>query len=216
MLVVRNGIDHCRIEDGLIAQHGILLLLTALTLFGDIGGSTDDDGRTPGTGPTQDGEIDREDELLTIVSFHATYFQRVLFFLLQGQLAEDVTEFLVVLRIHVVLEEIGRQGDDDPVAVVVETADGAFGNVEQPDMHLTGGENKCQTVVGASDILRHTAFVDAVTDVICQEYGNNHRHNNDYAPYPRGDTRLGALGVEPLVLDGLQSSRGIQMGEYTV
>ena len=216
MFVVRNGIDHRRIEDGLIAQHGILLLLTALTLFGDIGGSTDDDGRTPGTGPTQDGEIDGEDELFTIVSFHATYFQRVLFFLLQGQLAEDVTEFLVILRIHVVLEEIGRQGYDDPVAVVVETADGTLGNVEQPDVYLTGGENKCQTVVGASDILRHAAFVDAVTDVICQEYGNNHRHNNDYAPYPRGDTRLGAFWVEPLVLDGLQSSRGIQMGEYTV
>ena len=123
------------------------MLLTALTLLGDIGGSTDDDGRTPGTGPSQDGEIDGEDELFAVVSLLATYFQRVLFFLLQGQLAEDVTEILVVLRIHIVLEEIGRQGDDDPVAVVVETADGAFGNVEQPDMHLTGGENKCQTVV---------------------------------------------------------------------
>ena len=150
------------------------------------------------------------------MSLLATYFQRVLLFLLQGQLSEDVTEFLVVLGIHVVLEEIGRQGDDDPVAVVVETADGAFGNVEQPDMHLTGSENKCQTVVGASDILRHTAFVDAVADVICQEYGNNHRHHNDYAPYPRGDTRLFALGVEPLVLDGLQSSRRIEIGEYAV
>ena len=56
MLVIEDYVDHCRLEDSLIAQHRVLDLYLAQQLVGDITARTEDCRRTAVPVASQHGE----------------------------------------------------------------------------------------------------------------------------------------------------------------
>ena len=129
MLVVRHIVNHCRVKDILIAQHGILLLLLAQTCCRDVGGGTDNHRGTPVRVTLHDREIDREDMRLLTVFLNSMNLTRLTFQLLGDNVVKQDTQPFIILRIHIELDEVWRQGQGRQFSSRVNAGERSCGNV---------------------------------------------------------------------------------------
>ena len=69
---------------------------------------------------------------------------------------------------------------------------------------MTRLQDERQTVIAFSHSLGQAPLPNSIHDIIEQQDDSDDCEGGSQIPYPCGDTRITAVGIEPFVLDGLQ------------
>ena len=203
VLVVVHHVDHGAIEDGLVAEHGVFCLLLLLPLFRDVAAGTDDDRGASALLTAQHGQCDGELAVLAAFTFVlGSHFECHALLFLAHQLVDGLREPFEVLS-AVALRELQDGVVALGLAFLVHPGEGLRRDVVGPEAHVTGVEHERQSGVLLLQVFRYSLLLYAIEQIVEQRDDGQHGQCHCQFPYPRGDACLCALGVEPLVLDGL-------------
>ena len=217
VLVIEHHIDHGRLEDGLVAQHRVFHLHLAEQLVGDVAARAEDGLEAPALALAHG----RQGDGVVVVGLLTRLILEDLDVEVHGLrlLADDVVEGLVELTDIIRVIAVGKLFDGGGAlgpALLIHPREGLRLHIIGPEAHMTGSQHQRQAVVALSQLFGHAALTDAVVEVIDEEAEAHDAEAGGYLPYPFGDARLRTVGIEPLVLDGLQTVGGAQPGIDTV
>ena len=204
MTVIDDGVNHNRVEDGLIAQHGVLNLLLALTVFCNIRIGADDVSRNTILVASEDGHDNRKDLDSTCLRIKGLYLDCLLLNLTFSYLQQGTAELLDILRLHTVEENGGRLVVSLYLSFVIIDGNGFLLHIERPEVHLPRAEDMRQTGIATTNGIGHLLLTEAVKGIIAHSTNQQQNHSTHDEPYPNGDATVFALRVEPLVLERLQ------------
>ena len=216
MLVIEDHVDHCRLEDSLIAQHRVLDLYLAQQLVGDITARTEDCRRTAVPVTSQHGE--RKGIVVLILAdvlFEEFDVDGGGLDLLLGDVVDELLQPEHVFR-TVAIHKLLQRGIVLGPSLFVHPCKRLGQDIVCPHRHMTGLQDERQSVVALAHHLCHLALTETEHDIIEQDGQGYDGHRRCCLPYPRGDTCILTVGIEPFVLNGLQTVAGAQIGIYAV
>ena len=212
ILVVSHRIDHRGFEDRLIAQHGVLDLLLAVLLVSDVAHGSNQNLRLAIPIAMQHRNLSRVMPMSHRRIWSGLNLKSDLLLPSIGHFLHGFAHTLIILRYQGLEKHERRDALSLHISVNIETGDGlVFQHIEE-DAHMTGLQNKRKPVVALSDVLGHPLLISVIEQVIAQQEQRQQKHSDDSRPNPCRYTGLRPFRIEPLVLDGLQTSRCIQTG----
>ena len=205
MFVIDHHVDHGRVEDRLITRHVILDQELSQTFFCDIYPRAENGGRLSGPVAAQHRHIDGVIVLgdgMVFGLFHLDV-EGDGFFTTEHHVDQPLSQQPEVV-LAVAAHELGHVECLCGLAVFIEPFEGLGGYVVYPKADMTAAEHERQAVVALADLPSHLALTDAIIDIVDEEGSCEADHHGSQFPYPRGDARVDALGVEPFVADTVE------------